>query len=84
MTHNLKTWPEYYQRILTGEKTFEVRNNDRDFQTGDYLTLEEYDPKSNTYTGNSLAKKVSYILHGGNFGLDSGVVVMALSDGDVI
>lgn len=78
MTHSLKTWPEYYQRIVSGEKTFEVRKNDRDYQTGDYLDLQEYDPASNKYTGSSITKKVSYILHGGSFGVESGTVVMAL------
>lgn len=80
MTHNLKTWPQYFQRILSGEKTFEVRKNDRDFQVGDYLLLNEYDPKTDKFTGNFVYKKVSYILHGGNFGLDKDTVVMSLAN----
>lgn len=43
-THNLKTWPEFFKRVLSGEKTFEYRKNDRNFQPGDNLILEEYDP----------------------------------------
>lgn len=78
MTHNLKTWKEYYQRIVSGEKTFEVRKNDRDFQTGDFLKLEEYDPTTDSFTGNSITKRVSYILHGGDFGVEQDTVVMAL------
>lgn len=32
--HYLKIKPEYYRAIEKGEKSFEVRNNDRDFQNG--------------------------------------------------
>lgn len=45
MNHVLKIWPQYYQRVSDGSKTFEVRNNDRGFQSGDTVTLREYDPE---------------------------------------
>lgn len=78
MVHELKTWPEYFEMIESGEKTFEVRKNDRDFQTGDTLFLREYNPTTESYTGQSMVKTVSYILHGGNFGIESGYVVMGI------
>lgn len=43
--HELKCNPEYFARIGSGQKTFEIRKNDRDFQVGDILVLKEYDPK---------------------------------------
>lgn len=45
MNHNLKIWPQYYSRVADGSKTFEIRDNDRGFQTGDTVTLQEWDPK---------------------------------------
>ena len=44
MTHDLKTWPEYFEPILTGRKTFEIRHDDRDFKTGHVLHLREWLP----------------------------------------
>lgn len=41
MIHQLKIESQYFQQIILGEKTFEVRKNDRDFHVGDYLGLNE-------------------------------------------
>jgi hypothetical protein len=78
MTHYLKTWPRYFQRIKDNEKTFEVRVNDRDYQTNDLLVLQEYDPEVALFTGQELNREISYILHGGQFGIEKGYVVMGL------
>ena len=78
MIHELKTWPEYFEEVFMGRKTFEVRKNDRDFKRGDTLILKEWDNQSSEYTGRELARGVSYVLHGGNFGIEPGTVIMAL------
>lgn len=77
-THNLKTWVEYFSEVTRGIKTFEVRKNDRDFKRGDILNLHEYDHKSEKYTGVSASYKVTYILSGGSFGIETGTVVMGI------
>ena len=60
ITHKLKTLPKYFNAVMTGEKTFEVRKDDRNFQVGDYLLLQLY------YDGftykDTLKRKVTYIL----------------------
>ena len=40
MTHELKIKSIYANRILSGEKTFEVRANDRDYQKGDLIEFK--------------------------------------------
>lgn len=62
--HVLKTWPEYFQPVLLGVKTFEKRRNDRDFRVGDRLLLQEWDPETQRYTGRELWAHVTYILMG--------------------
>lgn len=43
--HDLKIWPKYFDPVLSGIKTYEVRKNDRDFRFGDRLVLKEWDPE---------------------------------------
>lgn len=75
--HHLKTWPPFFQQIIDGEKTFELRRNDRGFKTGDYLVLEEYQPDGKIYTGRILVRKIGAIVEG-DWGLESGVCAMSL------
>ena len=42
--HELKCHPNYLRRVISGQKTFEIRKNDRDYQLGDVLVLKEFDP----------------------------------------
>jgi len=83
--HELKVWPEYFEALAAGRKTFEIRKNDRDFQRGDTLVLREYAPGPDEYTGFAVKRKVSYILNGDEpmgfaFGLRTGFVAMGLVD----
>ena len=63
-----KIWPEYFEKVSAGEKRFELRVADFDVEEGDILVLEEWDPKTQNYTGRKIEKKVDYVL---NFKLDS-------------
>ena len=78
MTHELKTWIKYFKRIKEGTKTFEVRKDDRDFQIGDFLILREYDNGSSSYTGLECSCYVTYVLRGGEFGIQEGYCVMSI------
>ncbi len=80
MVHELKTWTEYWSQIALGIKRFEVRKNDRNFQQFDTLRLMEFEPVSQRYTGRWVERNVSFILHGGQFGIEDGYCVMSLSD----
>lgn len=82
-THELKVWPEYFSAIWHGRKTFEFRDNDRGFAVGDRLILCEWDPQTQKYTGDKLARSVTYTLEGPAFGLPEGKIILALGTLDL-
>lgn len=78
-THELKIWPQYWEAVRANQKTFEVRKHDRDFKVGEGIWLCEYDPEQEAYTGRAWIKKITYILQGGQFGIEEGYCVLGLS-----
>jgi hypothetical protein len=75
MIHELKCWPEFFREVRNGNKPFEVRKNDRNFQQNDHLLLKEWDPQTEQYTGHELKVWVPYILSNPVFVKD-GYVIM--------
>jgi hypothetical protein len=72
-THELKTWPTFFQAVLDGRKNFDVRYDDRGYQAGDTVVLREWDPDKyvlnplarvdERYTGHRLQAEIGYVLH---------------------
>jgi hypothetical protein len=56
-----KVWIEYFQRILEGDKKFELRLADFECNEGDILLLKEWDHEKQEYTGREIEKKVRYV-----------------------
>lgn len=79
MKHNLKTWPEWFSLTKNGQKTFELRFNDRGFKEGDIIILTEYDPVKKELTGNKLTKKVGYVIDNPSY-IAPGYILMSLCD----
>lgn len=83
--HVVKCWPAYYDAIERGEKTFDVRRDDRGYQKGDTLRLQKYDPghgyfkPAPHYRVIETTRQITWILTGGQFGIEPGYVVLALS-----
>ena len=76
MLHELKTYPKYFQETIEGNKLFEIRKNDRNFQVGDVLLLKEWD--NIKYTGREVGAMVTYILDDKFIGLAEGYVALGL------
>jgi hypothetical protein len=69
MTHKLKILPNHLYDITKHGKRFEIRKNDRNFQVGDTVCLNEWTPE-NEYSGRIFNCKITYVFHGGEYGLD--------------
>jgi hypothetical protein len=57
-----KIRPEFFDKISSGEKNFELRLADWECAPGDTLVLREWDPEKKDYTGRVLEKEVAYVL----------------------
>ena len=78
-THDLKIWPEPFVAILTGDKPYEYRHDDRGFAVDDVLHLREWDPDTGAYTGSWANADVTHITRGPEFGVPVGFVVMGIA-----
>lgn len=76
--HDLKIWPNYFSAVRCGDKTFELRNNDRDFRVGDELNLREYDPVNKIYSGQTVRCIVTDIICSPHWGLADGYCIMSI------
>ena len=79
MTHKLKILEDFANAICNGEKTFEIRENDRGYQRGDQiwfaattksgLIIEDHAINKHTY-------QITYVLSG--WGIEQGYVALAI------
>lgn len=82
MRHILKIDEKWFERIYTGQKTSELRFNDRDYQTGDTVIFRPIDSG-----GNAIIKpydlpiyKITHVLDSNQFpqGLQPGYCVLSI------
>lgn len=72
-----KVLPEYYKEIVAHRKMFELRKDENDIQTGDWLILREWDGKK--YTGHQTKREVTYVLRNSlEYGLRDGYCIISL------
>ena len=90
--HDLKLATAYFDAVASGEKCFEVRRDDRGFQRGDRLKLRRYgeDDLIGRYgylkrganchrmNADTIEADITYILTGGQLGIEPGFVVMGI------
>ncbi len=79
MNHNLKLISQHFDPVLAGKKTSEIRFNDRNYQVGDIVTLNEGDLDSGEfrYTGRKVSARIGYI---SNYAVNDGFVCLSLND----
>jgi hypothetical protein len=73
----------YFNLVKIGEKPFELRKNDRGFLAGHELLLREYNHETQTFTGQTLRRKITCVLQGSEaeqFGLKPGYCIMGLAE----
>lgn len=76
--HRLKTWRAPFEAVWLGAKLYEIRENDRGYETGDTLELAEFDHVAETFTGREVHAEVTYMTHGGQWGLPPNLCVLGI------
>lgn len=62
LEHKVKSWPQFFEANASGAKTFDLRRStDRDYRVGDYLRMQEFEPKTARYTGRELLVRITYV-----------------------
>lgn len=57
-----KTQPYLFEKVLSGDKQFDLRIAEFECEVGDILFLREWDPEKKEYTGRELEKKITFVL----------------------
>lgn len=80
-THELKTIEPFFTDVWLGLKKFEVRENDRNYERGDYLLLRAFNPITEEYNGTRILCLVEYVLRAQDFimGLRPNYCVMSIT-----
>ncbi len=76
--HDLKCQQKYFHEIWNRQKTFELRIDDRNYQVGDFVLLNEYDSRGRT--GQKIYAQIKYVLReAGQFGLMPGYCIFSIT-----
>ena len=80
MQHQIKLLIDFCEPVLSGEKTFEVRKNDRGYQKGDEIIFIPVDKEGNPeeHPIENKVYKINYVLSG--WGIERDFVVFSIED----
>lgn len=80
MIHELKIFKSFADAIISGDKTFEVRHNDRGFQKGDKVRfkVEDHSEKSEDHPISEKLYEITYVLN--SWGINEGYVVFSIKE----
>ena len=68
-THKIKIYEEFADAVLSGDKNFEIRKNDRGYQKGDHVIFDVCDSNSIgvfhiDHPLNGIEFEITYVLNG--------------------
>lgn len=78
-THHIKLQEEFCDAVLQGEKTFEIRYNDRAYQKGDHIVFKPVDKSLPIiHKIEHREYEITYVLSG--WGIKNGYVALGIRE----
>lgn len=79
-THNLTIFNDFADAVVSGDKTFEIRENDRGYQKGDYIKFQAIDKTGlkNQHSINGKLYLITFVMNG--WGIKNGYVVLGIKE----
>jgi hypothetical protein len=65
MLHEVKSWTKWFPAIIAGDRTADIRRDDRGYAIGDTLMLKEWCPIKRIYTGRFAMAGITHIIRNG-------------------
>lgn len=81
MVHRIKILETFASAVVTGEKSFEIRKNDRGYNRGDVVEFSVINTDGTTNNFHPLNEKtyeITYVMNG--YGLKNGFVVFGIKE----
>lgn len=82
--HKLKILNDFADSVVVGDKTFEIRENDRGYQKGDFIQFQAIE--KNGYEINHIINKkmyeITFVLNG--WGIKNGYVALAIKENSIL
>lgn len=69
----------FFGKLKCGNKTFEARLNDREYEEGDTIVCNQFDPERG-FTGERYVFTAGFILYGPAYGIQEGYCVISVID----
>lgn len=78
--HELKLNQKFEKAVWLGDKPFEIRKNDRDYQVGDRIRFHVVDDRGNAWASllDRITFEITYVLSG--WGLEEGYVALGIRE----
>lgn len=86
MIFSVECYTEKFENLVRGDLTFTITENCTNFQTGDYLAINEKNEDDTGYTGRSAMFVIDYVMNSkkSNYMIDYNFVVLGVRPCTVI
>ncbi|WP_394178452.1 DUF3850 domain-containing protein [Marinomonas posidonica] len=79
--HQLKIHQDFWNDLVEGKKTAEIRRNDRDYKVGDILLIKAFpvDAEGYQHETDSEVRIITHITEGGQYGIEKGYCLLSMA-----